>query len=348
MATLTETAYYTKKFIAGAVFLLIFVFVAKLSLNYYQAHQASQIPPPTPTPAPAFGKLPALKLPAKDSQVVNFRIETVNGKIPEMATIEKVYFIPPRPAYTFFTKERALSFGRKFGFTNEPVVLSGEEYRWTDPELLDRTFSLNIFTNNFTLDYKFANDPTIFSDFVLPKKREAESFARSYLSSRNVMPENLSKGEITSEFLVFDGQNIKKALNLSEANLIQVDFLRKNINELPVLTKEHHKGLVSFLISGAKDKKKKILKLEYILWLVDSENTATYPLKTGEEAFEELKIGGGAIISGGQQTTAAIRNVYLAYLDTKEYQAFLQPIFVFEGDGRFVAYVAAVKEEWTE
>lgn len=348
MTTLTETAYYTKKILAGAVFLLIFVFIAKLSLNYYRDYQASQVPPPTPAPAPAFGKLPTLKLPARDNKVVNFRIETVNGKIPEMPTIEKVYFIPPRPAYTFFTKERALSFGRKFGFTNEPVVLSGEEYHWTDPELLDLTFTLNIFTNNFISDYKFANDPAIFSDFVLPEKREAESFARSYLSSRNVMPEDLSKGEITSEFLVFDGQNINKAPDPSKANLVQVDFLRENINKLPVLTKEHNKGLVFFLISGSQDKKKKILKLEYVLWSVDLENTATYPLKTGEEAFEELKIGGGAIISGGQQTTAAIRNVYLAYLDTKEYQAFLQPIFVFEGDGGFVAYVAAVKEEWTE
>jgi hypothetical protein len=88
--------------------------------------------------------------------------------------------------------------------------------------------------------------------------------------------------------------------------------------------------------------------LEYTLWPVSQENSATYPLKSGEEAFEELKNGGGAIILGGNQVEAAIRKVYLAYLDTKEYQDFLQPIFVFEGDGGFVAYVAAVQDSWTK
>lgn len=348
MTTLTETAYYTKRFLTGLVFLIFLLIVFKISLNYYRTYQASKIPPPEPTPQPVFGKLPALKLPTHPRRTTNFRIETLAGKIPEMPKMGTVYFVPPRPAFTFFTKERAFSFAKKFGFTDKPIVLSGEEYQWTDPQLPGRTFVLNIFTNNFTLEYNFATDSAIFSNFQLPTTKEAEKFARSFLSSKNIMPKDLSKGEITSEYLIFDGRSIKKAPNASEANLIRVNFFRQNINNLPVLTEEYNKGLVSFLISGSRVEKKKVLKLEYTFWPVDLENSATYPLKTGEEGFEELKAGGGTIILGGEQTEAIIRNVYLAYLDTKQHQDFLQPIFVFEGDGGFVAYVPAIRKEWTE
>ena len=347
MATLTETAYYTKRFLAGLVSLIVLLVFFKLSLNYYRAYQARKIPPTEPTPTVAFGKLPALRLPVKTRRTTNFTVGTLDGRIPRMPKMGTIFFIPPRPGFTFFTKERALSFARKFGFLQEPIVLSGEEYKWTDAELPQRTFTLNIFTNNFTLDCNFATDSAVLSNAV-PKKNEAETLAKSFLLGKNLLPEDLSKGEITSEYLIFDGQTLKKAPSFTEANLVQVDFFQQKINDLPVLTEEYNKGLVSFIISGSSEEKKKVLKLEYTFWPADLENSASYPLKTGDEAFEELKAGGGAIVLGGEQTEATIRNVYLAYLDTKKYQEFLQPTFVFEGDGGFVAYVAAVKGEWTE
>ena len=44
----------------------------------------------------------------------------------------------------------------------------------------------------------------------------------------------------------------------------------------------------------------------------------------------------------------AIRKVSLDYFDPPEAGLFLQPIFVFEGDGGFVGYVAAVSDEWIQ
>lgn len=348
MATLTETAYYTKRFMAGLVVFVILIIIFKVSLGYYQDYRAQQAVTPVPLPTLAFGKLPALKLPKTTSKTTNFRLETTDGRIPPMPELEKVFFIPPRPAYKFFTKERALAFGKKFGFDSEPIILSGEEYQWIDPDLPQRTFTLNIFTNNFTLNYNLATGSAVLPQGTLPQKKEAESSAGNFLSKRNVMSGELSGGEVTSEYLVFDGQEVKKAPSMTQANLVRVDFFRKPINKLPVLTEKYDQGLVSFLISGAKEEKTNFLKLDYVLWPVDSESNATYPLKTGDDAFEELKTGGGAIILGGEQVEAAIRNVYLAYLDTKAHQDFLQPIFVFEGDGGFVAYVSAIKDKWTE
>ena len=347
MATLTETAYFVKRFIAGFVFFILLIIFGKISLNYYKAYKIKHTPPTPPPYTVAFGKLPKIRLPSDKRRISKYTIGTLDGKIPSFSPIGTIYFIPPRPGFTFFTKERAYAFAKKFGFTGEPKVISSEEYQWTDPDLPGRTFTLNIFTNNFLLEYNFATDSAILEKKP-PKKEEAESFAKGFLLGRNIIPEDLEKGEIRSEYLFFDGRSFQPRQIPSEANLIRVDFFRQDINKIPVVTEKYKKGLVSFLISGAKEKKKKVVRLEYTFWPVDLENSATYPLKSGEEAFEELKAGGGVVVSGEEQNEAIIRNVYLAYLETKEYQNFLQPVFVFEGDREFVAYVPAVKEEWTE
>jgi len=44
-------------------------------------------------------------------------------------------------------------------------------------------------------------------------------------------------------------------------------------------------------------------------------------------------------VTAGQVT---IRNIYLAYFEPVTLTNYLQPIFVFEGDNNFVAYVPAI------
>ena len=46
--------------------------------------------------------------------------------------------------------------------------------------------------------------------------------------------------------------------------------------------------------------------------------------------------------------TATVRTVTLAYYDSLDPQNYLQPVFVFEGDDGFLAYVPAVALPWTE
>lgn len=350
MATLTETAYWTKRILAGFTFFIILVIIFKIGLNYSRSSQRRRLPPPEPQPTLAFGKLPKLKIPTPETprKTKTFAVETLDGLIPKTPKIGTVYFIPPRSPYTFFITRRARDFAKKFGFDGEPEVSSGEEYQWTDPQLPGLTFKMNIFTNNFELKYNFATDSAILTDINLMKKEKAEDFARNFLTTHNLLPLDLGKGAVTSGYLKFDGQTISPVLTLTEANLIEINFFRQPVKEVPVLPEKFSKGLVSFLISGAKEEKKRIIKIDYTYWPVELENFATYPLKSGEEAFEELKEGGGVIVSGGDQVEGIIRKIYLAYLETRQHQNFFQPILVFEGDNEFAAYVVAVRDELTE
>jgi hypothetical protein len=350
MATLTETAQLTKRILAGLVFFIISIIIFKVVLGHYHSSQKKSSSSPEPQATLAFGKLPALKIPIPETprKTSTFAIETLDGLIPKTPKTGTVYFIPPRPSFTFFTTERAYDFAKKFGFTGEPIILSGEEYQWTDPKLSGLTLKTNIYTNNFKLKYNFATDSAILSDIALMEKEKAEDFAQNFLKTRNLLHSDLDRSLITSRYLKFDGRQILPVSSWTEANLIEVNFFRQPVEELPLLTESFSKGLISFLISGAKEEKKKILELNYTYWPIDLENFATYPLKSGEEAYEELKKGGGTVVSGRNQTQGIIREIYLAYLETEEHQNFLQPILVFEGDNDFIAYVSTIKEEWTE
>jgi len=79
---------------------------------------------------------------------------------------------------------------------------------------------------------------------------------------------------------------------------------------------------------------------------VDRELFSTYPVKTVEEAWSDLKAGNywpAVDVSPGD---VAIKNIYLAYFEPVSLTNYLQPIFVFEGDQNFVAYVPAVSNKY--
>ena len=79
------------------------------------------------------------------------------------------------------------------------------------------------------------------------------------------------------------------------------------------------------------------------------DESATYPIKTAQQAFEELQEGNGFIAShSGDSTNVKIKEVYLALYSEGKLQQYLTPVIVFEGDNNFVAYVPAVTDEWIE
>ena len=75
---------------------------------------------------------------------------------------------------------------------------------------------------------------------------------------------------------------------------------------------------------------------------------ATYPLKSGAVAWQDLLDGYALIVNVGRNSPdkIVIRKIYLAYYDSEEPQLYLQPIFVFEGDNDFVAYLPAIDSNY--
>jgi len=102
------------------------------------------------------------------------------------------------------------------------------------------------------------------------------------------------------------------------------------------------------MFSGARAGGDQVVAAEYHHFALDENKNGIYPIKTSEEAWEELKSGKGYIADLGDNSkgTITIRKVYLAYYDPGQYTEYFQPVVVFEGDNNFVAYIPAVINEY--
>jgi hypothetical protein len=205
---------------------------------------------------------------------------------------------------------------------------------------------INTATGVFSISYDLAGDPTPLEKKP-PAAEVASSHISTYLSGAGLLPDDLT-GPTEVEYIKVEEGKIIQALSLSDADLVKINFFRKDTEEYPSLTPNPGKGNVWFMASGSIEREKIIVTGEYHYFPVDEDRFETYPIKTSLAAWEELKAGGGYIAQNSSIKDAAIkiRRVYLAYYDAGVSTEFFQPIVVFEGDGGFMAYVPAVTPEY--
>jgi len=131
---------------------------------------------------------------------------------------------------------------------------------------------------------------------------------------------------------------------------VRVDLFRKDKEEelptgekttMKIVTVGGETSPVNVIISGQTGDKKTI-QANYYYSQILGEDFATYALKSIDAAWKELTAGGGFIAKRTPNQTVVVRRANLAYFESNSQQLFLQPVYVFEGDGGFTAYVAAV------
>jgi hypothetical protein len=81
---------------------------------------------------------------------------------------------------------------------------------------------------------------------------------------------------------------------------------------------------------------------------VDYDQVHTYPLRDVQSAWRTLQAGEGYVAQRGLNDMAIVRQVYLGYYDDFEEQSYLQPVYVFEGDGGFLGYVPAIDPRYLQ
>jgi hypothetical protein len=350
MATLTETAYYTRRVIKYGTLALIFFIIFKYAFGVVSNVWRQLHPPPPPPPTVAFGKLPAIVFPEQQNlPKLSYRLETIQGRVPELEKIGKVYFMP-HPAPNLLAFDRAKEAAKKMGFTAPPRSVSPTVYQWSNQATPPTTLEMNIVNGNFTMRYAYENDQALFNQTNLPSTEQAATEAKNFLGTNKLLTDDLKAGRVEFAYLRFAPPTLITAISLSEADFVRVNIFRADQDELRILPPDPKNALVSFLFSGSREVGKRILEVNYTHYPLEKNTLATYPLKTSTQAWSELQSGGGYIANLGQNEKGeiTIRRVYLAYFDTETPQSFLQPIFVFEGDQEFFAYVAAVSPEWTQ
>lgn len=357
MATLTETSVVARNAIKyggiGFVAITLLWYVGVAAVNYY----IMMNPPPAAPPTADFNTLPAIGFPPSVERP-KMSLELPTGGIPAFPDRMRVYYAPTRRS-GFADPDKATDVATALGFLFKPNQPTETNYIWTNQDQLSSRLDMNIVSGHFLLSRVWQNNPAIatMGNFVSDKQVIAET--ENWLKRVGLMNED-AMGVERVTYLKDDVGKMVNALSLSDADFVQLDLFRKNLDEIDQASKTKEviasypfyrtdplKGLVRIVVSGSKNQNEKILGLDYAYTAIDYKKSGTYYIKTGEEAWAELSAGGGYVSPTGPKTgEIKIRRIFLGYYDSGTTQQYAMPIYIFLGDQNFTAYVSAVTEEW--
>ena len=359
MATLTETAYYSRRTVNILVVGIIGFVVLKLMFNAGVAVWIILFPPPPLPPNVAFGVLPfpnmAPAVQSSASAQASYSLETIGGGLPKFPVSVKVYSLPQR-VVSFGDYDKMIIAAKTLGFLTLPqrVQNKGNIWLFGDGTNPFRHLEYDATTGNFHLYYDFAYDKDLFVRRNFSTKEKIISEAKSYMSSAGLAVDEFEGGDQVLSFFKFEVDHLTPTETFADADMVTVGFRRPNIiqekNSYPVISADLKQNLVSISFTGNPNKVKRVIEVRYYYSRLDIENFATYPAISSLAAYEVLKNGGAFVTSlswaQDQNRQISIRKVYMAYLDPFPNQGFIQPVAVFSDEKGFMAYVPVVSENW--
>lgn len=353
MANLTEISIATRKLFVWLAVVFVGYIILKILVSFGVDYWKTANPPTLPPPDVRFNKITAPKFTkiATSSSGLKFTLENIEGRPPETTTAAKVYRMPKKLP-SLLSSQKAKSFATKLGFISDPQALTSTSYLFTDPQNPLRTLLLDTVNMNFKLSYDYGGVTQIFNSGRITSSDQAINEVKNLIRFNNLFDETIINGKVTTDLLKYDSVNKQfiPASSLSSTSAIRINFFRQDIDKLKILSSSFNQSYIYAIYVPSSVHPTQIIELAYIFWPIAFDDFATYPLKSAASAWADLVDGYAAVVSMGnsQSDHIVIRNIYLAYFDSEEPQAFLQPIFVFEGDNNFVAYLPAIEQSWLE
>lgn len=359
MATLTEASAFSRKAIKygsmGFLAVTLLWYAGVALVNYY----ISLHPPPLPPASVDFGPLQGVNFPANESRP-QMTLELPTGTIPIFPDRMRVYYAPTRRS-GFADPDKAIDVATALGFLFKPEQPTETRYLWSNQDQLSSKLDMNIVSGHFSLIKQWQNNPAIASMANFTSDKQVIIETSNYLRKAELLEDDTIGFEKLT-YLKNDSGKLIPALSLSDADFVQLDYFRKNIDEIdpesktkeikatyPFYRTDPSKGLIRIIVSGSKQPNEKVIGMEYAYTFINYTQNGTYPIKTGEQAWQELQTGGGYVAPTGPQTgEVKIRKIFLGYYDSNVNQKYAMPIYIFLGDQGFAAYVSAVAEEWIE
>lgn len=342
MATLTKTVIFSKRalYLAGAIVGGAIIF---LILTRVIGFVKNAFIPPLQTPAAvAFGKIPQIDLSEgiKPLSQVHYTVETISGDIGAFDANVKVFKID-EPVAAFGNLGDTLERAQSAGFGVQPKELSGGIAKFADPADNTRFLTINTISQSVTLESKYLNNPEIFAA-RLKSQQDAKNTAVTFFENLQLPIKDFPDDKIFLENYRIESGIINRAISLAATNLVKVIFARADIDSLPIINPNFDNPLVFALATD-----KKVVAANYIVGNIQKYKFSTYPLKDAKGAFDDLQNGKGALNKLPASNAFPIRSVLLGYLETKKYQPYLQPVYIFLSDDGLIAYVGAVSDSWT-
>ena len=348
MTTLTKAARYSRdavKYGSIGLVLLVILVVGVLTLI---AYLESRKPAAPIIPTVLFDKLPPIQFPSEKERPTSLSLQTIQGTVPEATSTAIVYQIPNKTG-NLLAGQKAQQFAGILNFSPEPISKEANSYLFADAQYPARSLDFDPITGNFILVYNLQVDDSPRNGDSLPADNsKAVEEAITLLNSLGKFDNILSQGDKIISYYTFNGENYVETPNRFEAEFVRVDFMKAPINNFELKTAQPNKSSVYVILSGRRSDKERVVEIGYNFNPANRISNSTYPLKSSQLAWEELQNGGGYIANIGRDNnnSTIVRDAFIAYFDSGNYQEYLQPIIVFTGDRDFEAYVPAIDPSW--
>jgi len=346
MTTLHRVTEATKKIGIGFTIGILCIIFLILSFRLFVTVKESIFPTPLAPPTVTFGKLPKIVFPPTTSQPLTVSLNTVSGSLPTLDDRVIVYKLQ-LPQVSFSSIDKAKTIAATNNFLGDPTPISDTIYQWnnTNPT---QSFTLNIQTFDFSFTSAYLSYPIVLSGTNLGNPSDAIVATTNYFTNyHGSLPSDIDTSKTQTSLFAIQNNLLVPASSLSDAQVIRVDFYQSDINKLPLYYPHYPASLISaFVASG--DSAQEVVGATFVHKTVNPDSNATYPTKTAQEGYDELKKGEAFIANyDTPDKPVVIRKVSLGYyISDDPGQEYLMPIIVFQGDHNFYAYVSAIKNEW--
>lgn len=343
--TLTELSYYSRKslpfLIIFFLIILIIFYLFKLLFLYLELNRPKNLPL-----RPVFGKISKPIVSDSIKKKFDYILDTVEGEPISASETAKVYFIPPSQSKLSY-RERIYLMAKSFGIDTEKV-----KHKLVDKEAVfedeNQILRVDITNYNFNYQYNLSGEEEFLINNIIPSTQQIESKAIDFLKNIGRYPNEFSQGKINIIYLKLDF--LTKTLTIvdqpSLANLVEVDFYRPDIDGFPMVSSKYFNSQ-NYLVIAFSSSDSKVIKGQIKFYEKSDQEFGIYPVKAGNQAWEELTQNKGIVVSAPENIEKiTIKKMFFAYFDPDVYQEYLQPVYVFLGNNDFVAYVPAISNEY--
>ncbi len=310
-------------------------------------------PPQVAPPDMKYGELVSTLPIQTQKPSYSYQANTLTGSLPNFPSRLRVYkTLKPEPDLLTLQKTRDTVDNLGYDLNTE-ILVQPSEYRWTNAA--GGTITYNTLHKNFSLTSGIPLDDP---NYRLGDKKAIVLKIMSFVQSLGASTTGIDQSDesVQVEYYRSDGINLIPE-EASRAYLAQVNLYQNKVKvdpftyrgtqnvlveTLPIYYEDQEKSNQTFLVKAA-SKNTEIITGVYMHFPVDTTDYGIYPIKSSEEAFEDLKNGNAYILSNSEQGTISITDVQLGYFIPKSYTEYVMPIFVFSGTD-FLAYVNAVGE----
>ena len=345
--SLTQLIKYIKKFgplaLLGVIIFFILFYSIRVALILNKNRQGENI-----VLNPVFGKLTKPEIPISTTSAgFKFQIDTIEGKPVTATKSANVYSLLPTST-KFGYRDRISKMAKQLGFVDTNTYsLIGDTTTFKNE---NQSLDIKISNFNFKYLYQYEKDTDLFIRSIIPTAQESVNNSISLLQSLDRFSDEFDSANTTSSYFYFNSEKkitVPVARNI-DANIVEVNFFRKNLEDIPTVSTRFPNSN-DFVRLASSSKEFVPIEVQVNFFERSLDKVGAYPLITGDVAFESLKKGDGIVLlnSKPENKNITIKKMYIAYFEPDVYMGYLQPYYVFEGDG-FAAIVYAISSEYQE